>query len=144
MAISSFDPRQVLISVGGVPISGFADGTFLEITADEAQYNKVIGADGFTSRIKSNNYGGVLTLTLAQTSPSNDVLSGFLNLDRVSGAGIVPILIKDLSGNSIFFSATAWIQQFPDITYSNEFTDRAWTLDLADMDIFVGGNPQTT
>lgn len=140
MAVHTFDPKSVIVVIGGVPMSGYADGTFLEVTADNQQFTKVVGADGFTTRVKSNNYGGIMTLTLAQSSPSNDVLSGFLALDRAANAGVVPILIKDMSGTTIIFSATGWIQQFPDITFGNEMNNRAWAIDLAEIDILVGGN----
>lgn len=140
MAVRTFDPKSVVITIGGVPMSGFADGTFLEITSDTQQFTKVVGADGYTTRVKSNNYGGVMTLTLSQSSPSNDVLSGFLALDRTANAGVVPILIKDMSGSTIIFSGTGWIQQFPDVTFGNEINNRAWALDLADIDILIGGN----
>lgn len=140
MAVRTYDPKSVIVSIGGIPVSGYADGTFLEITADDQQFSKVVGADGYTTRVKSNNYGGVLTLTLSQSSPSNDILSALLNLDRVSNAGVVPILIKDLSGTSLIFSAAGWIQQFPDLSFGNEINDRAWTFDLSDIDLFVGGN----
>jgi hypothetical protein len=140
LAVRTFDPKSVIVTIGGVPMSGYADGTFLEITADTQQFTKVVGADGYTTRVKSNNYGGVMTLTLSQSSPSNDVLSGFLNLDRTVNGGVVPILIKDLSGSTIVFSGTGWIQQFPDVTFGNEINNRAWTLDLTDIDILIGGN----
>lgn len=140
MAVFSYDPKSVIIVIGGVPISGYADGTFLEITADTQQFTKIVGADGYTTRVKSNNYGGVMTLTLSQTSPSNDVLSGILALDRVSNAGVVPILIKDMSGTTVIFAATGWIQQFPDVSFGNEINNRAWVFDLADIDILIGGN----
>jgi hypothetical protein len=138
--LRTFDPKSVIIVVGGVPMSGYADGTFLEITADNQQFTKVVGADGSTTRVKSNNYGGVMTLTLSQSSPSNDVLSGILALDRATNGGVVPILIKDMSGSTIIFSATGWIQQFPDVAFGNEINNRAWTIDLADIDILIGGN----
>lgn len=140
MATFTYDPKSVIITIGGVPISGYADGTFLEIVADTQQFTKVIGADGYTTRVKSNNYGALATLTISQSSPSNDVLSGFLALDRASNAGIVPVLIKDLSGSTIFFAGTGWIRQFPDVTFGNEINNRAWQIDLAEADIFVGGN----
>lgn len=140
LAVRTFDPKSIIITIGGVPMSGFADGTFLEITTDTQQFTKVIGADGYATRVKSNNYGGILTLTLSQTSPSNDILSALLNLDRFTNSGVVPILIKDLLGTSMFFSATGWIQQFPDFTFSNEIAERAWVFDLADVEMFIGGN----
>jgi Protein of unknown function (DUF3277) len=140
MAVSTIDPKDVVISIGGVPVSGFTNGTFLEIVADQQQFTKVTGADGYVTRVKSNDYGATMTLTLAQSSPSNDVLSAIFNADRAINGGVVPILIKDLSGTTVIFSATGWIQQFPDITYSNEFTERAWVFDLANVDFFLGGN----
>ena len=56
-------------------MSGFADGTFLTVDRDDDQWAKVTGADGTSTRIKSNNRSGNMTLTLKQSSPSNDVLS---------------------------------------------------------------------
>lgn len=140
MGVRTFDPKSVIITIGGFVMSGFADGTFLEITADKQQFTKVTGADGFTTRVKSNDYGAVMTLTLSQSSPSNDVLSGILALDRAANAGVVPIFVKDMSGSTVFFAATGWIQQFPDSSFGNEINNRGWTIDLADVDIFIGGN----
>jgi hypothetical protein len=140
MAVRTYDPKQVVITVGGVPMSGFADGTFLLVDRDEDAFSKVTGADGATTRVKSNNRGGSLTLTLKQSSPSNDVLSSFANLDELSNAGVVPILVRDLSGNSVYFSATGWIRKYPSSEFGKELNNREWVLDLADMDVFVGSN----
>lgn len=140
MAVRTYDPKAVVITIGGVPMSGFSDGTFLEISRDAQAFTKVVGADGTTTRVKSNNTGGTMTVTLKQSSPSNDVLSAFAQADALSNAGVVPILVKDLSGNSVYFSATGWIQKIADSTFSADVSDRAWTLDLADVDIFVGSN----
>lgn len=140
MSLSTFDPASVVITVGGVPISGYADGTFALLTRSVDAWSMVTGADGLTTRVKSNNRSGTLTLTLTQTSPSNDVLSGFAVADELSNSGVVPILIKDLSGTTVLFSATGWVQKFPDVEYSNILTNREWILGLADIDVFVGGN----
>ena len=140
MSVSTFDPKQVIITIGGYIMSGFADGTFLEVVADNPQFTKVTGADGYVTRVKSNDYGATLTLTLSQSSPSNDYLSAIFNADRAINGGVVPIFIKDMSGTTTIFSATGWIQQFPDIAYGNEINDRAWILDLANADMFIGGN----
>jgi hypothetical protein len=121
-------------------MSGYADGTFLNVDRDENAFTKVTGADGTSTRVKSNNRSGSMTLTLKQSSPSNDVLSGFASLDELSNTGVVPILIKDLSGNSLFFSATGWVQKFPSSEFGKEINNREWVLDLVDVDMFVGSN----
>lgn len=138
----TYNPADVVISIGGVPMSGFADGTFLLIDRDENAFTKVTGADGTTTRVKSNNRSGTMTLTLKQSSPSNDVLSGFAALDELTSSGVVPVLIKDLSGNSIFFSATGWVQKYASSEFGKEISNREWVIDLADTDFFVGSNAE--
>jgi len=142
MALRTYDPRSVIVSIGGVPMSGYADGTFLTVDRDEDAFSKVTGADGYSTRVKSNNRGGSLTLTLKQSSPSNDVLSGFANLDELSNAGVVPVLVKDTSGNSIYFSATGWVKKYPSSEFGKELNNRDWVIDLAEMDVFVGSSTE--
>ena len=141
--VRTYDPSKVIISVGGVPMSGYTDGTFCEVVRNEATWNLVVGADGNSTRSKTNNFSGTLTITLKQSSPSNDVLSSFLALDELSNAGIVPVLIKDLSGNSIYFSAQGWVQGYANSTFAKDITDRTWTIQLATLDAFVGSNAET-
>ena len=143
MALRTYDPKSVVVSIGGVPMGGYADGTFLLIDRDENAFTKVTGADGTSTRVKSNNRSGSMTITLKQSSPSNDILSGFAALDELSNTGVVPILIKDLSGNSLYFSATGWIQKFPSSEFGKEINNRDWILDLVDVDIFVGSNSES-
>ena len=101
MAVRTYDPKQVIITVGGVPMSGFSDGTFLEIDRNEPTWNMVVGADGLVTRGKTNNFSGTMTLTLKQSSPSNDVLSGFMAIEEASNGVVFPILVKALCGISI-------------------------------------------
>lgn len=140
MALRTYDPASVVVSVGGVPMSGYADGTFVSVDRDDDAFTKVTGADGNTTRIKTNNRAGFLTLTLLQSSPSNDVLSGIAQLDEAANAGVVPVLIKDLSGTSIYFSATGWVRKYPTSDFGKEINNREWIIDLADLDVFVGSN----
>ena len=140
MYVRTYDPKQVNILIGGIPISGYADGTFVTVARDEDAFTKVSGADGIVSRAKTNNTMGTMTLTLAQTSPSNDALSAFATIDEISNVGVVPILVKDNSGRSIHFAANAWVKKMPDSGYAKEVGNREWIFDLADYSPFVGGN----
>ena len=142
--LRTYDPKAVRIIIGGAPIGGFAAGTFLTLAMDEDAFSKETGADGETARAKSNNNGGTAVLTLMQTSPSNDVLSGIAEADRLSNAGVVPILIQDGSGRTTLFSATGWIRKQADAAFGLEIEDLEWTMDLADVAYFVGGNPDVT
>lgn len=141
--VRTYDPKQAILVIGGVPIGGYADGTFISVERSSDTFEKVSGADGVVSRSKLNDFSGMLTVTLAQTSPSNDVLSGFAIVDEETAAGVVPIIIKDVGGSTAIFSAKGWIKKPANVEFGKSISNREWTLDLADMQFFVGGNPQT-
>jgi len=140
MSLKTYDPKSVMVLVGGVPMSGFSEGTFVTVARDEDSFSKVTGADGETSRAKRNNRSGSMTLVLHQTSPSNDVLSALALADELANAGVVPVMVKDASGRSLLFSALGWIKKPADASFSVEIEDREWVLDLADLDMLVAGN----
>lgn len=142
--VYTYASDEVQIIVGGVPMSGTADGTFVTISRDEQAFTKVTGADGSTSRSKSANRAGTITITLKQTSPANDVLSGFMIADEQSNNGVVPVMVKDTGGRTLHYASAAWVQQMPDQDFAKEVSNREWVMDCARIDSFVGGNPQST
>lgn len=139
MSVKTYDPRGVVVIVGVAPMSGFADGTFVTVSRKNDAFSSVCGADGETSRAKSNDKRGEMSLTLLQTSLSNDILSAIALADEKQNAGVVPILIKDLSGITTYFSGAGWIRKVPASEYGKEVANREWVFELADMDVFVGG-----
>ena len=143
MSVYTYDPKAVILTVGGIPISGYSEGTFIDVTRNEPTWNLVVGADGLVTRGKTNNFTGTLTITLKQSSPSNDVLSGILAIDEATNQGVFPVLVKDLSGNSIYFGARCWINQYADSTFGKDISDRVWSLSMDEADMFVGSNSTT-
>jgi hypothetical protein len=142
--VYTYASDEVQIIVGGVPMSGLADGTFVSISRDEQAFTKVTGADGSTSRSKSANRAGSITITLKQTSPANDVLSGFMIADEQSNNGVVPVMVKDTGGRTLHYASAAWVQQMPDQDFAKEISNREWVMDCARINSFVGGNTQST
>jgi len=138
--VTTFDPKLVVITVGGTPISGFADGTFIRVERETDTFTKVVGADGFVSRAKSNNKSGSITITLAQTSNSNSVLNALSTADELSNNGVVPCMIKDLSGTSTYFSSSAWVRKPSNAEFGKEISNREWVLDCADISMKTEGN----
>lgn len=140
--VFTYSAEAVEVIVGGFSMSGLADGTFVSIERDEQAYNKITGADGTVSRSRTGNRSGTITLTLQQTSPSNDVLSGLMIADEATDAGVVPCLIKDTSGRTLHYVSAAWVQQMPTQEFGKEISEREWVLDCARIDAFVGGNQE--
>ena len=107
-------------------------------------YTKTVGADGEVSRARSNNRSATISITLKQTSGSNDVLSGFYADDEADNSGIVPMMIKEIgSGRTLIFTQAAWVQKLPDAGYSKDIEDRDWTIATAQLKSFIGGNSES-
>lgn len=140
MAVKTYDPAQVLLIIAGIPISGYAKGTFINAGRENPTFNLSVGSDGEGARAKSNDKSGNLTLTLIQTSVSNDALSGLHALDEASGDGVGPLLLKDNSGRTLIEAETCWLEKPADSEFSDEITDREWTVKTDKMEVFVGGN----
>lgn len=140
MSFYQYDASQVIVVFDGTPLTGWADGTFVTVEFDEQQWNKVTGAGGDTQRSKTNNYAGKVTVTLLNGSVSNDVLSAAWNADRVDNTGKGPIIVKDLSGTTIWQAKNAWIQQMPSQGYGKDAETREWVLDTDELSGVAGGN----
>lgn len=142
MALRQYDPKSVLIVLGAIPVSGFADGTFCAIEFREDAFMLQIGADGEGARSRSNDRSASITFTLQQTSQSNALLSALHVTDIASpgGAGCVPLLVKDALGNSIFAAEKAWIVKMPVSEYGREAGTREWKIETDRLDALDGGN----
>jgi hypothetical protein len=140
MTVKTYDPAQVLCIVAGVEIKGYADGTFITCGRDNPAWTNGSGASGEGWRAKSNDKIGTCTLTLLQTSESNDLLSALANLDELSGNGVGAFLLKDNSGNTLYSAETCWIEKQADSEFARDVTNREWVVKTDLLNVFVGGN----
>lgn len=139
--LATYDPKRISIVIGSHIVSGYAEDTFVSIEPDGDGTQAQAGADGEVGRSLSNNPLATLTLTLQQTSLSNDAMSDLLNLDRASGgAGVVPLQVRDLRGRTVFAASQAWVKQMPTIEYGSELSDREWELGCVMTESYLGGN----
>ncbi len=136
-----YDSASVVVTFDGLLLTGFAPGSRVAIKFPDA-FTRQVGSDGEVTRSRSNDNTCEVTLTLMQSSASNDALSAVHNLDRATpfGAGIGPLTIKDLTGTSLFTAAQAWLTKFADSEYAQEVGSREWTLHTGDVFSNVGGN----
>src|SRR3990170_3725535 len=120
MSVKTYDPRQVIIIVAGNQMSGYADGSFVTVARNEDMFTLQVGTSGEGTRSKSNNRSGTITFQLMQSSDSNQVLSALAAVDELSGAGAVPVMVKDNSGDSIYVAETGWIRKYADSEFARE------------------------
>ena len=128
--LGTYDPKEVTLDFAGISISGFFDGTFITCAkADPELYKKHIGAHGEVARTKNNNDSGSITFVLKKTSPSN------IALDLLKrNPATAPVLVKNNStGRHITAAETAWIDNDPDITFSDEEDSIEWIIGCANI-----------
>lgn len=141
MAIFNYCPDEVNVLLAGfINISGFVDGTFVNISKDVVPFSSVRTADGTVARMYNNDQTYTVTLTLHCGSNSNELLTKLWQLDEITQRGKFPLLVKDFSGSDLFFSTTTWVEGVPDITKSNGVDSRVWVLRSSQATINVGGN----
>lgn len=134
--VKSYDPKKVIITFKGTPISGFADGTFIQIAFASDTWTKSVGADGEVARGLSNDATAEITLTLMQTSPSNTNLSTIATQDRLFGTGVGEFSMTDLYGNALVFFSQGWIKKNPDVERAKELSNVAWVFETGQVDVF--------
>lgn len=139
-AVKTFDPKMVVITFGAIPISGYAEGTFVSVSRSGDAFAKSKGAGGDVERINRNQGDFEVTVTLQQTAAVNAELSAVLAADQVTNAGVFPLTIKDLLGNTLFFAPQAWIKKDPDWEDGDDLNSRAWVFDTGISANLVGGN----
>ncbi len=127
----TYAPDEVLITVGGVQITGFSPDSIVKHEPDVDAVTKRVGADGRVTRTISANKSGRVTLTLAQSSPSNTFLHALLKADRAGKAGTVTYFMSDNNGSTIYASGYAWIVKEPENAHGSEAGDIEWMLDVA-------------
>jgi hypothetical protein len=138
----TYDPKKVLVSLGGLNIHGFSEDSIITISPMGDGITSVVGCDGQVVRTLSPDRRHEVTIPLQQSSSSNDELSIIHARDRSKGDGILPLLVKDLSGRTTFFASQAWITKHPEVNRTNDASggNTEWVLNTADGTLFVGGH----
>lgn len=131
MALDKYDPASVVLAFAGI-VTGYADGSFIKAGRNEETWKLIVGADGRGCRVRNRNSSGRLTLTLMQTSPTNAILSALATLDEETGAGVTPLLLKDLNGVELIAAAEAWVVKPAEKGYGKDLGDREWVIELGD------------
>lgn len=140
MAVRTYDPKLVTVIVGGKIMSGYSDGTFVLVERNEQAFALKVGVDGEGTRAKSNNRSGKITITLMNSSKSNDDLSAFAAADELDNSGAVPVMVKDNSGRTLCACETAWVQKVANAEFAKEANARTWVMETDVLNMFVAGN----
>lgn len=139
--VLTYDPKKVLVILGGKQLTGFSEDDIITIRPLGDGMTIYVGADGEVGRSVDPNQCFEVEIALATTSKSNDYLSSLYNQDRANGNAMKPLLIKDLSGSTLFFANQAWPQNFPEAGRGRQIDSVSWTLNTGSVtNPIIGGN----
>lgn len=144
--IGTYSPESLIatMSKNGFThqLTGFADGTFLNVTRMVPSSTPYIGADLSGGRTKRKNRSATASFTLHQYADSNKVLQDLQRADEDDDGNswVFSFLIKDMSGQTSIFSSQTIIQTTPDVSFGTETETRVWEFFMFNADIQVGGN----
>lgn len=129
--ISTYDARDVSVSVDTTFVTGFAEGTFVSCEKDEDNFEAKVSAQGDVAVAKRNNTLATITITLNQTSPSIPLLNKLANSSKM-----VPIWV--ISNNAVkekVGGTQAMVKKPADIEFSDEVSDREYEIQVFDYTV---------
>ena len=144
--LGTFAPEDVVIVISHPQfthiVSGYADGTFVNVERNMESSTLYQGADNSGGRILRSNKSGTITLTLHQFSATNDVLSEVYrnDIEARDNTWLLNITIIDGSGRSAFYARQAFIGNLPSTGFGNEIENRDWVLQAVELNQYIGGN----
>jgi hypothetical protein len=139
--VLTYDPKKVIVVLGNRTITGFAEDDMITIAPHGEGMQLFVGADGEVARSVDPDHTFEVTLHLSSVSQSNTYLSNLYTADRVTGPFILPLLIKDMAGDTLFSAAQAWVANFPESTRSRTIGTQDWVIQTGQIDApIVGGN----
>lgn len=146
--LGSYSPEDLIVIIQhpdfSHQITGFVEsGTFLSFDRSVDRATLVSAVDGtHAARVLRRNKAGTITLSLMQTSESNDVLTriGILDEEAHSNKYLFSILIKDSSGRTVMSASQAFLGNDPTVSFSDGIENRDWTITVAQLDKHIGGN----
>lgn len=136
----NYDPDRISVTLNGKNITGFAAGTFVRVERETDSFTKKVGAKGDTTRVRSRNKSGMVTITLLAASPSNTLLNALLRQDEKFGTGYGELQVINLNGDVVCSAPNAWVKKFPNVEYGDDDSDREWVLECDNLDMNLPGS----
>ena len=165
MEVYHYSPDDVGLTIAGMNISGFPEsGAFIEIQRESPLFTHQRSMDGEVAVVTKRYSTYTVTITLAQTSPSNGLLHQIQKLQQKSSQknnstsvfGLsrlnslykqaskiitkLPLIIKDSGGKAMFFSTSLWIENEPKVAYTDNVDTRVWTIKCFEATHIIAGS----
>lgn len=142
MAVRTYSLADVQVIFGPVVMGGYGEDGGVSVEHDENDYEYTPNADGGGTRSANSQNSATITITLSQSAQANDLLSAIRAAGLLTGADVLPLLIRDANGTSLHAATSCWIQKPPTAEYNKAVSGREWVLRTDDLASFFGSNAE--
>ena len=139
----AYDPKKVLLIVNGAQISGYADGTFINVEFNNDKWTTKVGADGEHVHSKTNDNSATVTVTLLPGAAGNAIFQAQLLLDEVDNLGIFAMMVRDQHSNTLHATRSGRVMKQPTSVYSQEAEGKEWVITVGNMSATHGISTET-
>lgn len=137
--LRNYCPDFVDVVFMGITITGFAEGTFIEVEREVDTFTKKVGSLGDTARTRSLNKSGKITITVMDTHPVNEALANVISQDEEDGKTYGAFSLKDRSGKSEVRATDTWCMRVPKMTRAQQTGNVVYVFEAASIFIKHGG-----
>lgn len=144
--LRQYDPLQVTgswstpIGVFDIVDGAISPGDFAAVARDNPTWARESDRGGNATRVKNNNKGGTVTITLSASSPTNATLMAAQGTDELTENVVGPLVLKDLNGDTVVTALGAFINSTPDPSFGSERGARVWVWEVAQINTILGGH----
>ena len=139
----TYDVRNVRLVIGGFLMTGFEEGSEIDVDRYEDGFSMTVGIDGKVVRSRNNNKSGHIDFTLQRGNPLNAVLSALATLDETNAGAPVPVLWNDVNAAPLTpemgGGRAGWVKKKPPVKYGAKAAGLKWVIDIEELDLVVGG-----
>lgn len=142
----TYSPKKVSFVVSNDDVNhivtGYAEDTGIAVEPNGGRAELYVDMQGTPSRVMDANRSRNVTITLSQTSVSNDILWLLAERDEEYGddRGLFEAILKDASGRSLYSDSSAFIVSDPSENFGSSMETLEWVIALPDPSAYIGGN----
>lgn len=129
MEIKAYNPKDCVITVGGVYITGLGED-MVSCEKDEDNFSTAVGAQGDVVVNQSNNQLGTITVMVQGTSPQKDYLLGLAKSQTMFDIWVINKSINEKVGGT-----KAMIKKPPTLEQGVELSDREFEIQVFDYTV---------
>ena len=108
--LGRYDPKSVIATWGVIPLlSGRAPSQFITMERRTRTWALPVGVDGEAARVRTNDFTGIVNITLRNGSLTNTALTVALQIDEITGLAPTPFFMTDFSGLTVWSSPLAFL-----------------------------------